>query len=183
MRAPTVLTVCVAGAVLVPAALVLAAASSQSSPRAASPRLPRPDQSFAVRFVLDGDTLDVSGVGRVRLLGIDAPESGRGLETPAPFAREARDRLTALAAGRWVRLELDGEPRDSYRRALAYVIRTDGLLLNAEMLRAGLARISARRPLRRLGELQRAEEEAQRFRRGMWGDRPSLPDRVFRVPR
>src|SRR5688500_19256831 len=92
--------------------------------------LPRPDQSFAVRFVVDGDTLDVSGVGRVRLLGIDAPEFGSGFEPPAPFAREARDRLAALALRQWVRLEADQEKRDGYGRALAYVFRTDGLLLN-----------------------------------------------------
>src|SRR5687768_6167377 len=139
--------------------------------------LPPFGQSFAVRFVIDGDTLEVTGAGRVRLLGIDAPELGSGFETPAPFAREARERLMSLAQNQWVRLEGDDQKRDSYGRALAYVFRTDGRMLNAEMLRAGLARVSARRSLRRLGELRRAEEEAQRARRGVWGERPSIPDR------
>jgi|SRR5688572_8203266 len=161
--------------VLVFASLTTASMAAQSQPR--------PDKTFVVRFVVDGDTLEVAGVGRVRLLGIDAPELGSGFETPAPFAREARERLASLSVGRWVRLESDGDSQDAYARALAYVIRTDGLLLNGELLRAGLARVSARRSLRRLGELRRAEEEAQRARRGIWGERPSIADRSFRIPR
>ena len=161
--------------VLVFASLATASMAAQSQPR--------PDKTFVVRFVVDGDTLEVAGVGRVRLLGIDAPELGSGFETPAPFAREARERLASLSVGRGVRLESDGELQDAYARALAYVIRTDGLMLNGELLRAGLARVSARRSLRRLGELRRAEEEAQRARRGIWGERPSIADRSFRIPR
>ena len=43
-----------------------------------------------VRAVTDGDTIDVTTFGRVRLLGIDAPEIGRGFDTSAPFGRAAR---------------------------------------------------------------------------------------------
>lgn len=136
---------------------------------------PRRDLRYVVRFVIDGDTVDLSGAGRVRLLGIDAPEVGRSFETSAPFAVEARDRLASLLITRWVRLEGDDEERDGYGRLLAYVIRDDGLFVNADLLRMGLARVSARRPLRRLSELRRAEEEAQRARRGIWGGRPSIP--------
>lgn len=146
-------------------------------------RVPDAQQRYAVRFVLDGDTIDVSGVGRVRLLGIDAPELGAGFDTAAPFAREARDHLASLLVTRWIRLQVDVEQRDRYERLLAYVVRDDGLFVNAEMLRAGLARVSARLPLQRLPELRRAEAEAQLARRGMWGDRPSVPASSFSVPR
>lgn len=152
-------------------------------PAAAQQSRIRPGDTYAVRYVLDGDTLEVGGVGRVRLLGIDAPELGSAFETPAPFAREARDHLASLAVARWVRLEPDGDARDEYQRALAYVVRTDGLVLNVALVRAGLARVNARRALRRLGELRRAEEEAQLARRGIWGARPSIPGRTYRVPR
>ena len=76
-----------------------------------------------VRAVIDGDTIDVATFGRVRLLGIDAPELGRGFDTPAPFAQEARERLKALVLKRWVRLEREGPALDVYNRHLAYVIR------------------------------------------------------------
>lgn len=128
-----------------------------------------------VRTVVDGDTIDVIGVGRVRLLGIDAPETGRGFDTPAPFGREARDRLIALVLHRYIRLEQEGARLDIYDRHLAYVLREDGLFVNAVLVREGLARVSARVPLTRLGELKRAEAEAQNFRRGMWSAAASIP--------
>ena len=128
-----------------------------------------------VRSVIDGDTIDVAMFGRVRLLGIDAPEVGRGFDTAAPFAREARDRLIALIMRRWVRLEQEGPALDAYSRHLAYVMREDGVFVNAVLVREGLARVTARIPLARLDELKRAEVEAQTFRRGMWGAMPQIP--------
>ena len=128
-----------------------------------------------VRSVIDGDTIDVATIGRVRLLGIDAPELGRGFETSAPFGREARERLTSLLLHRWVRLEQDGPALDTYNRHLAYVHTEDGQFVNALLVREGLARVSARLPLTRIEELQRAEREAQAARRGMWGSAPPTP--------
>jgi micrococcal nuclease len=131
--------------------------------------------SVLVRAVLDGDTIDVATVGRVRLLGIDAPEIAHGFDTAAPFGYEARTRLTTLVLHRYVRLEEDGPALDTYSRHLAYVIRDDGMFINAVLLREGLARISARIQLARLPELRRAEAEAQLYRRGMWGAAPRIP--------
>jgi endonuclease YncB( thermonuclease family) len=128
-----------------------------------------------VRTVIDGDTIDVGSVGRVRLLGIDAPELGRGFDTSAPFGQEARARLTSLLLHRWVRLEQEGARLDVYDRHLAYVVREDGVFVNAVLVREGLARVSARAPLSRLSELKGAEAEAQNFRRGMWGAAPQIP--------
>jgi len=128
-----------------------------------------------VRRVVDGDTIDVATFGRVRLLGIDAPEIGRGYDTSAPFAREARTRLAAIVLHRWIRLEPDGAPLDTYNRRLAYVLTEDGVFVNAVLVREGLARVTARAPLSRLDELRRAETEAQAFRRGMWGNTPQIP--------
>jgi endonuclease YncB( thermonuclease family) len=132
-------------------------------------------EAVLVRRVVDGDTIDVATIGRVRLLGIDAPEIGRGFDTTAPFAREARTRLAALVLNRWIRLEQDGAPLDTYSRRLAYVLTEDGVFVNAVLVREGLARVTARTPLSRLDELRRAESEAQAFRRGMWGGTPVIP--------
>jgi micrococcal nuclease len=111
--------------------------------------------SFLVRRVVDGDTIDVAGLGRVSLLGITAP-----------FGIEARDRLASLVASRWIHLEYDAAAPAS--RRLAYVVRDDGVFVNAEMVRDGLARVSTRGVLSRAAELQRAEREAQALHRGMW---------------
>jgi micrococcal nuclease len=141
---------------------------------AAPGALPKRSDPVLVRSVVDGDTIDVATFGRVRLLGIDAPELGRGYDTAAPFAHEARDKLVSLVLRRWVRLEFDGGRLDVYNRHLAYVMREDGVFVNAELVRAGLARVSARLPLARLAELKSAEAEAQGFRHGMWGQTPPM---------
>jgi micrococcal nuclease len=135
-----------------------------------------------VTFVFDGDTIAVTTFGRVRLLGIDAPEIGRGFDTAAPFGREARDRLTGMILHRWVRLEREGPAVDAYNRHLAYVMREDGVCVNAELVRDGLARVTARQPLARLAELKRAEKEAQTLRKGMWGATPGIPSASYTRP-
>jgi endonuclease YncB( thermonuclease family) len=153
--------------------VAVAAVAAIQTPSVAA-RVTRSDPVL-VRSVIDGDTIDVTTIGRVRLLGIDAPELGRGYDTSAPFGREARDRLTQLVLHRWVRLEQEGATRDVYSRHLAFVMTEDGVFVNAALVRDGLARVSARVPLTRLSELQRAEAEAQAFRRGMWGSAPRIP--------
>ncbi len=136
-----------------------------------------------VTRVIDGDTLDVAGLGRVRLLGIDAPEMGGPFERPAPFALEAREALQSLVLHRWARFECDGDRVDAYGRRLAYVLLETREFVNATMVRRGLARVSARRKLRRWDELRGAETDAQMRRRGMWGDRPRVPPESYRLRR
>jgi endonuclease YncB( thermonuclease family) len=150
---------------------------------------PARSDAVLVTAVFDGDTIAVSTIGRVRLLGIDAPEMAHGLDTAAPFAREARTRLADLVLRRFVRLEYEGERADVYGRRLAYLLAEDGTSINAVLLREGLARISARTPLSRLDEFRRAEAEAQAYRRGMWGmPPPAQPspgdgDQIIRIKR
>src|SRR6185503_142637 len=79
---------------------------------------------------------------------------------------------SALVLHRWVRLEYEGVKTDAYHRRLAYVMTEDGQFVNAVLVSEGLARVSARTPLARLRELQRAEASAQASRRGMWGSAP-----------
>ena len=151
---------------ILPSLVLLTLAIFQLS---SSSRLVRSDPVL-VRAVVDGDTIDVATVGHVRLLGIVAPVPGRGSKSGEPYAAEARDRLAGILINRWVRLEY--EPAGG--RA-AYVMTEDGVFVNALMVREGLARVSARAPLSRLPDLQRAESEAQAFRRGMWGASPQIP--------
>jgi micrococcal nuclease len=164
--------------ILITVALSAVVAIQMPAPAA---RIRRSDPVL-VRAVIDGDTIDVSAIGRVRLLGIDAPEIGRGYDSSAPFGREARERLTTLLLHRWVRLEQEGTALDVYNRHLAYVMTEDGQFVNALLVREGLARVSARVPLTRLHELQQAEAQAQQFRRGMWGRSPSIPPASYTRP-
>jgi len=151
-------------------ALVFAAAGIPTFVRAQPPAR---SELVLVKSVIDGDTISVTAFGRVRLLGIDAPEISHGLDTPAPFGKEARDKLSGLVLHRWIRLETEGPALDIYNRHLAYVLTEDGQCVNTVLVREGLARVSAREPISRLAELKRAEADAQTFRRGIWGSAPS----------
>lgn len=124
---------------------------------------PSRTEPVLVEAVVAGDAVSIQSVGRVRLLGIKAPAGERGLLPGEPLGREARNRLTGLAARRWVRLEFD---RGS-RRA-AYVLLEDGTCLNTVLVREGLARVTGRRSLVRYDELRQAEAEARAARRGIW---------------
>lgn len=110
-----------------------------------------------VTKVTDGDSIAVATIGGVRLLGIEASSVA------------ARERLESMVLRRWIRLEFDdaaGSERGSRHRA--YVMLETGEFVNATLVREGLARVTARGVLSRRAELERAQAEAQRFRRGMW---------------
>jgi micrococcal nuclease len=103
-----------------------------------------PDGAGTVAYVVDGDTIDVLINGeehRVRLIGVDTPESVSRSTPVECFGREA-SKYTAelLPVGTEIRLERDVEPRDDYGRLLAYVYRqSDGLMINLELIRNGYA--------------------------------------------
>lgn len=84
--------------------------------------------------VSDGDTITVLTDNnqqiRIRLDGIDCPESGQ------PFGNRARELTAKLVAGKEVRIEKSGE--DRYGRTLGYVWIGDKCV-NHELLKAGLA--------------------------------------------
>jgi len=75
-----------------------------------------PSATGVVSRVVDGDTLDVTGLGRVRVIGIDTPERGAcGYES-------ATQALTVLVLGREVQLVPGAaEDADRYGRLLRYV--------------------------------------------------------------
>ena len=121
-----------------------------------------------MRQVIDGDTITVSGIGTVRLLGVDAPEKTGGYRESEPYGDAATRFLKALLDGKLVRLEYDGERKDQYDRTLAYVFLEDGTLANEAIIRAGFAETYRRFTYQRKADFQAAEREAREARRGMW---------------
>jgi micrococcal nuclease len=131
-----------------------------------------PASAQRVRQVIDGDTITVSGVGVVRLLGVDAPEkTGGTYRESEPFGDAATRFMRDLLAGQDVRLEYDGARLDPYKRTLAYVFLRDGRLANLEIIRAGFAETYRRFTYARKTAFLAAEREAQDARRGMWATR------------
>lgn len=132
--------------------------------------------TYAVERVIDGDTLLLANRARVRLIGVDAPESVRPDHPVEPFGPEAADftRRFIDEAGGEVRLQFDLERQDRYERFLAYVYAGD-VMLNEALIRAGLATAETgfRYSASKKTLFRRAEEEAKAACRGIWSDRPA----------
>jgi micrococcal nuclease len=125
-----------------------------------------------VSAVIDGDTLEVSWRGRrerVRLLGVDTPETVDPHRPVGCFGPEAAAFTRRRLQGRTVRLRFDRQRRDRYGRLLAYV-EVDGHRFNDELLTGGYARLLVIPPNGRYGRVMLDEELAARSaERGLWG--------------
>ncbi|MDP3968577.1 MAG: thermonuclease family protein [Nocardioides sp.] len=131
-----------------------------------------------VTAVVDGDTIRVETLGgrqlgRVRLLGIDAPEVDHPPEPPECYAETATGLLERLApVGSTVELVTDtAQPnRDRYNRLLRYVDH-DHVDVARELLASGTARrYEADQALAREASYSAATDDAQDAERGLWGN-------------
>ena len=129
----------------------------------------RPGQTAFVKRVVDGDTLLLADGERVRLLGVDTPETVKPDHPVEPFGKEASAFTRRHVEGQTVRLEFDRERRDEHGRILAYVYR-DTWFLNEELIRAGLSPAVTRFPYSEAMKqrFRAAEQDARRRKAGVW---------------
>ena len=119
--------------------------TKESSPSVFSAMVAKNEGPFyKVVKVVDGDTFDVDINGqteRVRLIGIDAPESVSPQIPIECFGNEASQKLTDLLTGKSVSLESDFTQlnKDKYSRLLRYVFLEDGTNVNEQMIKEGYA--------------------------------------------
>jgi endonuclease YncB( thermonuclease family) len=104
---------------------------------------------------------------RVRLIGVDAPETWPRQDC---FGAEATRALRRLAPpGSAPRVAGDAEPYDRYRRRLLYLWTAHGVFVNAALVRAGFVRAMVVRPDTRFSaDLGAAEARARHSRIGLW---------------
>lgn len=132
---------------------------------------PQPESGLrTVVRVVDGDTLLLDGDERVRLIGIDTPESVDPRRAVERFGKEASAFTRRMAEGKRVRLAFDQERTDRYGRTLAYVFLEDGTFLNAELIRQGFAHAYTRFPFHYSEQFRAYEREAREQRRGLWAE-------------
>ncbi|WP_455611422.1 thermonuclease family protein [Cloacibacillus porcorum] len=133
--------------------------------------------------VIDGDTFITTLNGqkeRVRLIGVDTPETVHPKKGIEPYGLEASAYVKGMLEGREVFLEFDVASRDRYGRLLAYVwlfepadqsdasIRRN--MLNANLLLNGYARLMTVPPNVRYADyFVKYEEEGRIWNRGLWG--------------
>jgi len=128
--------------------------------------------------IIDGDTMDVEVAGdalRVRLIGIDTPETDSPYVAEECFGAEATEYTTALLLNQTVWLEGDVSDTDPNGRLLRYlwVVPDDGsaaYLVNESLVAEGYAEAKTYRPdVKHQTRLDAAEAAARDANLGLWG--------------
>ena len=130
-----------------------------------------------VTHVVDGDTIVLSPKEKVRLIGVDTPETVHPKKMVKCYGKEATEFTRSMVAGQKIRLALDDanaarQYKDRYGRTLGYVYLQGGMMLNAELIRRGFAHAYTRFPFRYLVEFRRLEREARGRGVGLWSSCP-----------
>lgn len=129
-----------------------------------------------VTRVVDGDTIVVlvNGVSeKVRLIGVDTPESVDPRKLVECFGKEASAFTTAALLNKNITLESDGNQsdRDKYGRLLRYVFLNDGSLINKLIISEGYGHeYTYDVPYKYQSEFKQAQTTARKSKKGLWAD-------------
>jgi len=129
---------------------------------------------YPVTKVVDGDTFWVDNATskgiKIRLIGIDAPESQkRWKREEGYYGKESKAYLTKLLKNKRVRLETDIDSLDRYGRTLSYVYLENDTFVNAIMVKEGYAVIMTVSPNVRYVDLfYKLQVQARENNRGLW---------------
>lgn len=156
------------------------ASSFSPAPNLVQNKTAPPDGSkHKVLDVIDGDTVrieTVQGNLKVRIIGIDTPETvhpSKPIEFGGP---EASNRAKELLKGQTVVIYYDPDPKHGkwgkYNRLLAYLELPDGRDFGLTMIREGFARAYPKYPFSRQKAYLQAEQIAQQNKVGIWAERP-----------
>jgi endonuclease YncB( thermonuclease family) len=150
--------------------MAMASAPLHASP-AATCAAPSAATAFAARFAIDGDTVRLVDGRSLRLIGVNALETGKRGAADEPFAHEASVRLGELLRLGPSRGVAGAEPFDRHGRALVDLYSADGALIAATLAEEGLALAVAVAPnLATVGCVAEAERRARQARRGLWAE-------------
>jgi micrococcal nuclease len=126
---------------------------------------------------VDGDTVELQienpppplkNVEKIRMIGVDTPETVHPNMDVEFFGKEASDFTKNALLGKPVFLAFDWETRDKYGRLLAYIYLADGSCHNAELIRQGYAHAYTRFPFQFIEEFRNLEQQARAAKRGLW---------------
>lgn len=141
---------------------------------------------FNVVKVVDGDTIDIDipdgeyGHTRIRLWGVDTPETKSSPKGLMYFGPEAKDFVTRLVLGKNVTVYLDenNNTRGKYGRLLGYVQLDDRSCLNELLLTEGYAYADSRFQHSFYNKYKQLESAARSLDNGLWQDvtREQLPE-------
>ncbi len=118
--------------------------------------------SYIVHDVIDGDTLDID-LGRIRLSGINTPETGEC------YYKEAKEKLEELVLYQEIFLEEEITDTDKYGRFLRYIY-TNTTFINGYLVEEGYAKVYDKynETTKYYFELKELEKKAQEEQLGVW---------------
>lgn len=126
--------------------------------------------------IVDGDTIVVliNGISeKVRLIGVDTPETVDPRKTVQCFGIEASAFTKLLLLDKVVQLESDASQgdRDKYGRLLRYIFLENGTLVNEKIIADGYGHeYTYRLPYKYQTEFKNAEQIARKSQKGLWGE-------------
>jgi len=158
-----------------PATRVYRIPDSIKSIAALSRKLPAMTAARVERIV-DGDTIVVSfdpatGLGtreKVRLIGVDTPETVDPRKPVELYGAEASRFVTDSILGKTVRLAFEPTLRDYFGRLLAYVFLEDGSCFNMVIISEGYGFAYTKYPFIFMDDFRKAERKARESKRGLW---------------
>ena len=127
-----------------------------------------------IAHVIDGDTVDIDINGhteRVRLIGLNTPETKHPTKPIECFGPEASAYLTTLLPkGTTVRIERDVEARDRYGRMLLYLyLGSNDLFINLDLVARGYGTPMSIEPNTfHRNDFVRAAAQAEAANVGLW---------------
>ena len=150
-------------------ALFLAVLISALTPVPAAARA-----SYIVQRTIDGDTIVLDDMRKVRLIGVDTTESVDPGNPAEYFSREAAEFTRKTCEGKRVRLEYDRQRTDIFGRTLAYLFVLEAgkeIFLNAEIIKQGYGFAYLKYPFRRdyMEAFAGYERQARAKGVGLWG--------------
>lgn len=123
---------------------------------------------YKVKRVIDGDTFILQNGQKVRLIGVDSPETVSPKKSIECFGKQSSTQLKLLIEGQEVYLERDISDKDKYGRLLRYVW-IDDRFVNNILVQGGFARSYAYKPDTRYQSLFNASQLlAKASGRGIW---------------
>lgn len=131
---------------------------------------------YRVLGVIDGDTINISynnKTEKVRMIGLDTPETKDPRKPVQCFGREASQRMSDLVNGKNVRIEQDSSQGtiDKYGRLLLYIYLEDGTNVAYKMIADGYGHeYTYKIPYKYQSQFKVAQKEAESNKRGLWAD-------------
>lgn len=124
--------------------------------------------------VVRADTVELEGIGAVKMIGVETPDGKAPQEIYGAHGKNALTFTEKSLLGQDVRVEFDPTyeargNKDSTGQTVAYLYTLAGVLFNGDLIRQGHAFVRVAEPFRLIEDFRVMERDAMQAMRGVWG--------------